>query len=486
MLDNKLIIINKNELSSNEFWQTVTKYSPNLSDWGVARLSETLDKEIKTLVIEKKFICKDFRNLYSNYYSKKFKESSFYCDRLHFFSCDIKKEFELKINPENYRNNYLGFSVIRPVPGRCIGRTVIDPYKIGKSFSNGYYCLRTEFRVNICGANYLVSGFPYASQDTEVTVCAQTALWGVCRYFSERYSSYKEIYPFDLVLLTGNSNGRTFPYRGMSYSDYSKILSEFGVFPQIIKFDKNKKNIALEDKFKDVCAYVESGFPILASLGGHVVTLIGHTLNYERKIQYDSDGFGHSSDLIDNFIVIDDNKQPYSLLPMKKCNLLSMKKNDSNLFIDSIQTAVCPLPEKVFLTAKKARLIACESLLKLKKDLTIKEDGEKWITRLYLTTCSAFKTFKLKAAVENKDKLSYFVSNLDLPHFVWVMEVSTIDNYKNNTCVAEIILDATSGIKDKGQLYLRFGKQFWVNDIGKKIDTAPKTFDLFTHNLGGP
>ena len=81
---------------------------------------------------------------------------------------------------------------------------------------------------------------------------------GVCRYLSQRYPHYKELYPFDFIRMTETSEGRAVPYRGMTYTDYCKILSEFGTFP-IVRFVQ-KKGMASGLAVLDADAFEDSVF----------------------------------------------------------------------------------------------------------------------------------------------------------------------------------------------------------------------------------
>jgi hypothetical protein len=118
--------------------------------------------------------------------------------------------------------------------------------------------------------------------------------------------------------MTGKSGGRSVPYRGMTYSDYAEILSQFGTHPVIIRAKKAPEHDQVEPKqFRDICTYVESGFPVLASFSGHVVSLIGHTIDYSRRPKLDKEGFVDSSSFLKEFVVVDDNYFPYQLLGYK-------------------------------------------------------------------------------------------------------------------------------------------------------------------------
>ena len=142
---------------------------------------------------------------------------------------------------------------------------------------------------------------------------------------SERYHEYRELYPYDFIRMTGDTEGRRVPYRGMTYSDYSKILSQFGCHPAIIRPKGTEVHIASvksrdwtkdRDTFFDLYSYVESGFPVLTSFGGHVVNIIGHTMSGDLPsgAVQDKHGFYNSSYLVDRYIVVDDNFFPYRLL----------------------------------------------------------------------------------------------------------------------------------------------------------------------------
>ncbi len=217
------------EGSEQSDWEAIKVQSRNLSTWGVRTLRRGLDGVVRSVIKESKYICKDHRNMFSNYYSKRFVVGSSYCERLHFFTkAEIKPE-DLWLTPEEYFESYLGYSVIRPVKERCLGRTVVDPYKIKQNISDDFFCLRTVFEPRFIGSLFKVNGYPYTSQNGEAMVCAHASLWGVCRYLSQRYSNYAEIYPYDLILLTPDYLGRRVPYRSMTYADYSTILTKFGV-----------------------------------------------------------------------------------------------------------------------------------------------------------------------------------------------------------------------------------------------------------------
>jgi hypothetical protein len=252
--DNKINELSVFPMSGGDLagnWLAIKSSCSYLSDWGIGTLRRGLDGYVKTVVLEKYYTCKDHRNLFSNFYSKKFRAPNSICDRLHFFNTSFTDPADVKIRRDELKDSYIGFAVIRDVKERCLGRTVINPGKIGKNIESECFCLSAEFSSNIGGARYSINGYPYMSQDTDATVCAHSALWGVCRYLSQRFHFYKEVHPYDLIRMTGHMQGRVIPYRAMTYTDYSTILTEFGCYPIIVRLKDNSKKQDKE-RFKDL------------------------------------------------------------------------------------------------------------------------------------------------------------------------------------------------------------------------------------------
>ena len=475
-------------------WQLLQARCPSLSDWGVKTLRQGLDGFVGTVLMEPRYICKDHRNLYSNFYSKKTHPGSHECVRLHFLADPEMTSQKFLFEGVDPDSGYLGYSVIRPVPERCLGRTIIDPHLVGRHLRDGYYSMRTSFPLHCNGHLLTAHGYPYMSQDTDVTVCAHTTLWGVCRYLSERHSSYAELLPYGLVKLTAQTVGRVAPYRGMTYQDYSKILSDFGCHPVLIQTKGSTGDpVITPEALQEIYSYVESGLPVLASLhsaaGGHVVSLVGHTLDFNRAVTPDADGLVDSSCFMDRFIVVDDNRFPYRLM-----GYAGDPENYHPQFdIDKIVTGVCPFPEKVYLPAPKARKMARRILTRLFARVPLSEfgmadRGDSLVTRLFVTTGSSWKKRKLQAAVANgaiSDTINTLIAELFLPHFVWVMEVSPRSHYRQGLCTGEIVLDATANeLEESALIYTRIGASLILDGKSRMVPGHPRIFPQFTHNLG--
>jgi len=502
---NDLVGFHVDPAAPEKAWQDLRVKCPALSEWGVTTLrkggldgpAQGLDGFVQSIILEPLYICKDHRNLHSNFYSKKFVETTSVCSRLHFFNQEKLQPKDLLADEEKFRKNYLGFSVVRPVKEACLGRTVIDPWKIGRGIDNEYYLLRTRFRAQVNGAILDAEGYPWTSQDGDATLCAHSALWGVCRYLSQRYPQYRELYPFDFIRMTESSEGRAVPYRGMTYTDYCRILGEFGTFPVVRVVQKANATLAAPSldagAFQDLYSYVESGFPVLASLrlpgNGHVISLVGHTMDLDKPVGGTVE-FVDSSHFLKQFVVVDDNYFPYQTLGYEgdlEDYAVSYNRHGFRVSLSSVRTMTCPLPEKVFVPAEDARVKAEGYCRKFSSNL--KQTGSApFVTRLFVTSGASFKKRKLAQARRGPDGAASVPVGLHLPHFVWVMEVSPVDLFKKGLCTCEIVLDATAGALEEGVIYVRIGNQVhfephkathWVN-----IDDAPKQYSQYTHNLG--
>lgn len=486
LITNELILV---QIPNDKDWDNLLNESKFLTSWGLKILRNGLKEKVKCILIEPYYICKDHTNLYTNFYSKKFSDIPRYTERFHFFSESGFEVNDIIYNPTNIQKHYIGYSVIRPIKDRCLGRSVFDQSKIFDKKSS--YALSTRFEVNINGAKYYCNGYPYTSQDTEVTVCAHSALWGLCRYLSSRYSIYSEKYPYDFVNFTDTNLGRTFPYKGMTYTDYCNVLSQVGTYPVLLKIMSDNKNLN-QNALNDLYTYIESGFPTLISFSSHVVTVVGHTTNYNIAIDDQSipkDDFIDSFNFLKQFIVVDDNFFPYQYLGYNddKNNYGALYKNKpypDGFSIDKIYTAICPLPEKVFLQASMAREISLKYFQSYKTALK-QISQPPWIYRLFLTTTTSFKRRKLSDSIDSpEDKIAYIISNFHMPHFIWVMEIYSISSYCENKPFAEIILDPTSGKNDDNVIYMRIGDKLIFNNIEKTVENSPTYFKQYTHNLG--
>jgi hypothetical protein len=506
-LNDRSTVVQIDDANIDQSWKEIQNATDHcLTKWGIDHLRRGLDDDVKSVFVEDQYVCKDYRNLHSNFYTKKFIDRPSRCSRLHFFSELGLSKGSVVFKPDEFANAYLGYSVIQPMAERCIGRTVIDPKKLKRFRDSDFFCLRTKFPTRIQGARYDVEGYPYRSQSSEATVCAHTVLWSVCRYLSQRYTIYREFLPFDLISRTGSSSGRRYPNRSLSYVDYNQILDQFGCHPHLI-LPRKKTGHLVDDwtddreSFYDLYAYMESGFPLLASFSGHVVSLVGHTSRDTPRVEHTPFGAQqiiNSAAYVDRYVVVDDNFFPYQLLGYKSeaqyyaNGYASMQRQPS---IDNIYAAVVPLPEKVFLSAKDSRRLAYRQFETNQTRQLIQETKRKLgdtspgiIARQFLAAGASFKRRKRERFLKDGlDPLTRFPVSVNLPHFVWIIELTTTNLAERKQAFGEIVMDATQGKADWNPIYLRIGSTLVSGSHRINNANTPELnqFRQFIHNLGG-
>ena len=258
-----------------------------------------------------------------------------------------------------------------------------------------------------------------------------------------------------------------------------------------------------KDTYLDIYSYVESGFPVLMSFYRHVASIIGHTTRDTLAFKKpDEHGFHNSFALLDQYVAVDDNFFPYQLLgdraePEARNYGRHFKGQlDPWPSKEDIFSAVVPLPEKAFMKARDARRIASgffgKGTFRAAIDQTIKDEGgdpeSPLVTRLFLTSSNAFKDRKRLAFLGQldgePDKLAQVPLLLDLPHFMWIMEIGPLDMYNKHFVVGGVALDASASLHERGLIYGRIGNMFTSAGKLKLLSGARKSIYQYTHNLG--
>lgn len=404
-------------------------------------------------------------------------------------------------------DKYIGSSVIEPLVRRCIGRTIINPGKLGHDPSR-VHMLGTTFDNRIGGVKYRCRGFPYRSQSNEATVCAHVTMWAVCRYLSTKFNLYRKHLPFELIEMAGRRNGRVIPHHGLTYADYSEMLDRFGCHPVIVSnhgfggnpFSTANKQIVSQVDYQEfvrnLYCYIESGFPLIATFGGHVVSIIGHESLDEDSVRQRVSGLTgpiHASELVDRYVVMDDNCFPYQFM-----NRSANGHSPYPRSLEQLRGIVVPLPDEAYLRPQdvdrftralletpQVREIVSQSLGNL--GLT-----EPIVYRPLLATGVSLKEFKLKQLKEHPDDLALrYELFLSLPRFVWCVELSTPSLRAEDRAFGEILLDATAGESDLEPIFARIGPQIarskttadsW--ELDSFASNSYSTFAQYRHNLG--
>lgn len=456
------------------------------------RLFKKFNKFI--VIVEYDYIDRTFRDSYYEYYAFKYHEYERNCKRLCIFDYELENELDGKyfidVDTSILQNHFIGSMVIRPIPERSIGHTLINPKyvllddkeRVNKEKS---IFLRTSmFRINLCGHKLYIRAFPFSMQDLATTTCAETMLIGLMEYYNNEYSDYSRLYPSDIKRIARDSGyERTLPSKGLSYEMISKILSCAGFEPRLVLSSPKTRISKLELK-KIMHYYVESGIPIgvgvtILNNNLHTCTCIGHgEIHYdrikdERVLELNTEGdiyFINSQSLVDDYVFVDDNKMPYTLY---KCASLSQSNGMKTKEIKDLDLKALniPLYKKMCLALEDAReiflyyLSSKEHGIKKYFGSSIATKDNPIVLRLFICSAKSFKTSRL-SDLKNFSAHQTVYANLKLPKFIEVCEIYTKDDYEKGIASGKILLDATASVSDKAfsLILINYGGQLTVMD----------------------
>jgi hypothetical protein len=254
------------------------------------------DLECRSIAVERLYIDRDYMEDHSVFYSKSLHPYPNRCQRVHFFSLEeaevrseIRRVLEVGVSGGTHAyheacrafsaNAYLGFSVVKPLPGSPIGRTVLRCFPETKEPSGGaalrdFGCTRV-YSTHLYGVELRVRGLAFQQQDMGVSACATTAIWSALQKVRD-HEDISPVTPAQITSLAGKHSlpfGRAMPSEGLSIDQMCQAIQAVGVSPNVFRTDR------IGDARAYVYSAVKSGVsPVLVlKLGGghHAVAVAG-------------------------------------------------------------------------------------------------------------------------------------------------------------------------------------------------------------------
>lgn len=446
-----------------------------------------------TLIIENDHVDRQYRDSYYSYFSQKYSDFERNCLRLVFFEGEVKYTDFMSDVSEIGKELFIGTIVLRPLNVGNIGHTLLNPRKLKISG----YVQTCKFKVMICGRKFAIRAFPYLSQDNETMTCAETALFNLIQYYSEKYCEYRVLMPSEILkTLEAASYERVLPSHGADDICMAKVLQAGHFHPRLYRFDEEEGQ-DFEDLFY---TYVESGIPFILGLPQHAVICIGHgSVDFKivhHKLEDISDYdilenkkvyYVSTARLVDEYIFMDDNQAPYVVSTIDRLTVSYYENSD---FFDEINddkledgnmegnsgdnvsegdvefsqeaiqkmkmrfdSLIVPLYKRIFLDASRAKSIFDENFLRnpdFIKKIQDAYDDKTWgftienpfVWRMYLASSNSYKDFRCRKA-SNTNIYEYY-SSQSYPRFIWVLEIGTILTFSEKRARVEVLLDATS------------------------------------------
>ena len=406
-------------------------------------LEERVAPRCAAVLIEFGYVDKDHRSTYYNFYSKKGLRYDPFCVRLHFFDGEVEfreETLELIARRGGLASHYMGFMVLRPTWIATIGRTVVST-----SLVNGFEgkIIGASHKVHLLGNRLEVWGFPWMYQHRDIAVCAHVACWAILRHYSERYANYAEYLTHDVTRMAyAFDPGGLVPSQGLTLFHAERVFAAARTYPVIVGQRDNAPAF-----YRQLLAYVESGFPVFAALPEqrHAIAVIGRGPIRDQSRPGDALPLYFSADFTDELVVIDDNLPPYQRI--------SHGAHSIPYGIDAIRAFIVPLPDKVHYPAEAVDEFALDLVDKGYFGIRAPA-GETPIIRYFLTTAAALTHFIAANRSQFAQPLVSAALRLTLTQFLWVIEVSTEEQWKQHHVSFRAVLDATASLTDTNPLFL--------------------------------
>jgi hypothetical protein len=400
---------------------------------------------------------------YASLYSKIYPPQPNYVIRLDFF----KQNPLALIHP--IEDNYLGFVALRPGPKRTIVECTIKPPNGNAShFLLCKITSRTKYPVDDSHFQdaEIKDYCPFLQQDNVIGVCAHACLKMVSGILKSNFigcadMTFEEIsQKIQLMPSFGKSH---LPSSGLREDQLFSVLESMGTDPQLIQFDQGREKSGQKLTFDQVVyPYIESGIPVLGGINvesaGHAIIVVGHTFDKDswwQKVERDyyptlTSGTTWTPSYIwsPEFIIQDDNFGSYLsvsrfilrtairsiLIPLpKSCHILL-----SGYYAESLASSY--LQNKSLRHGIYSGSQVVEPWRSILKEIWEKGISRKIVLRPLIISKENFLTHintVLPAEIVN------IYSHLNLPPWIWSIEISTLELYPEHQKIGEILLNPT-------------------------------------------
>lgn len=404
-------------------------------------LREVIDKATavgaRTAVVEFRYVDADYRDEHRYYYAQTFRRYPSVTHRLHFITREAST-FELRRDLQTIASDqYIGFSVMRPLPGAPVGRTILRP---PKTASPQLTC-SAPAAANLLGHTFSFEGTPFISQDAQLGVCAHAAIWMVAHYHHLRWG-HPRVLPGGISSAVPSEVGvgRPTPSVGLTVYQMAEALTRIGLPP--ILYDLNHLPPG-NDVSTVACRYLNSGMPVIAAAGEHAFVLTGY-----RRIRRR----GRTDEI--RFMRNDDEVGPYQEVPPWRHD-----SYEPWLFL------LAPLPAKVYLPGEKAEILGrgiLQAASPSSSDIS------------YRSTVLQSTDFKQRISRSGVGTaIAEMYGWRQLPRWIWVVEA--IDRSRRRAgrpcVVGEVVIDATDHLRDLRALAWRVPGQLvhWFPDEDRTL-----------------
>jgi hypothetical protein len=423
----------------------------------------------KTLVVEDHYIDRDYVGDVSLFYSRSLRCYPNYCYRLHFFSEPfdevrfrtllLDRDAAARASHQDlFQNSYLGFTVVRPLAGAPVGRTVLATFPELKveTGERRVFAGARDYTVHLGGYELRVRGLAFKQQDQGVSACATAALWSALQRVAP-LEGLRVPTPADITESASRyvlQGGRALPSAGLNVDQICEAIRAAGLSPLIIP------TVSSEFDRAQLLGYTASGFtPVLAiqSLSkdgtldgneGHAVCAVGVKLGEPNPTTGPGFPFRDAATGLRGLYLHDDRLGPYATTQIGQWTLRSTGAIRTLLTIgwagsgDPVESdaailhaIIVPLPPKVRLTVARMRVLALSLAQAVAKALP--EYERKVTMDCRYTRATSYREEAFKYGLSD-DGLYRLLSSTTLSRYIGLIQLTVPEGP-----ILDVLLDAT-------------------------------------------
>ena len=336
--------------------------------------------DCRTIVHERHYIDRHYIDDFSLFYSRSLRDYPNSCQRLHFFSSEFDDHQWYRLiqraNDQSRQEveqelaeRYLGFMVIKPLPGSPIGRTVLKTFdRVTSSGRRREFPATRGYTVGLAGLSLSVEGLAFQQQDQGVSACATTALWSALQRTAplERLSSPTPAQITEAASRYMLPEGRALPSEGLRFDQLCEAVRASGLAPVLLT------SLSPREDRAHMATYLRSGLPVLLGIvplrrgEAHAVCLVGLRLGAVEPSTDPNIRYRDASSAVEGVYVHDDRLGPYASAPLKSTTINGREATTLELSWPDEQPdedwrllgMLVPVPVKLRLTAVRLRALA--------------------------------------------------------------------------------------------------------------------------------
>jgi len=374
-------------------------------------------------------------------------------DKLNFFSKPVSSASDLG---NMTSDDFLGYVILRPIPKQRVCEAVLRT----PPESNGCYVLAKGKHISYVGKHkFEVVGTPFVQQDSNCGVCAHASLVMISQIIPHIFPN-NSFQPWTVGQIKKIVSQISSPSAGpgLNLAQVSKVFEEMGYSGDTF-YEFPKDNPPRFQPEQIIYMYVESKIPVFIGLPlevlgtGHSIVVCGHLLDkqswwpealpsYYTRIP-SGESWLSSVSWANEWIITDDNFGPYLSMPKHLCD---------------VSWIAVPLPKQILVKGEMATLNTFWTLhtpmFNYLTDLASKKRCSPWIDpflrhllegkivfRQFLTTAEEFKESIRNDDLIDRDLAEDYLS-MNLPEYIWVVELSIPELFGDALRLGEIIINA--------------------------------------------